>query len=297
MACAPRVKRRKLNTDEIYHTFILRSNPWSAEILQLSARISRLEVAPSFPFLKLPAEIRNHIYRFALVVDGEINRYPAHYQAKSIVPEGQSKPAVALLRVCKQVGSEAQSILYGENTWRLNQDTISLSLPPLWRRFAYSPDIGHIGHIVTSFDYRDLNTNELGPQFVSWSQNRTLQTPLNNRVATASEIAHYYRLQQLQRIWLCKIDIIQRLILRNDILMGLTVDLSYCYCDGGCCRQSMFISGVLAVLRRHLRGQESERMKKLFAERLVELKIRVTGLLDKKESGSVHKKGLIGEYQ
>ncbi|SLM33677.1 hypothetical protein LPUS_00809 [Lasallia pustulata] len=65
--------------------------------------------APSsiiFPFLSLPAELRNVIYRH-LLVGGPDTTAPPHAQ---------------ILRTCKQVNHEATDILYAENTFNLYVD-------------------------------------------------------------------------------------------------------------------------------------------------------------------------------
>lgn len=58
------------------------------------------------PLLNLPAELRNHIFKLAVVKDHPIEIYSwvAHRKA-------------ALLATCKQIRSEALAIYYGENTF------------------------------------------------------------------------------------------------------------------------------------------------------------------------------------
>jgi len=56
-------------------------------------------------FLDLPGEIRNHIYRLALV------------QQEAINGRRTKVPTIAVLRVCKRIRDEASSILYSENTF------------------------------------------------------------------------------------------------------------------------------------------------------------------------------------
>ena len=74
----------------------------------------RLQATPniahrqSFPFLSLPGEIRNMIYRYALVS-------PKTYTVKLQFPPSDT----ALLRVNRQIFREASSIFYHENYFRI----------------------------------------------------------------------------------------------------------------------------------------------------------------------------------
>ncbi|KAK3698113.1 hypothetical protein LTR37_017071 [Vermiconidia calcicola] len=59
------------------------------------------------PFFKLAGEVRNDVYRFCLTSELPVD------VAKGLVAR------TVLLRVCKQIRSEAESIFYGENTFRI----------------------------------------------------------------------------------------------------------------------------------------------------------------------------------
>lgn len=61
-------------------------------------------------FLKLPPEIRLQIYHDCLVV-GEVYLYRISYDG--------NPPAAALLRTCRTIHSEAEPILYQQNTFIL----------------------------------------------------------------------------------------------------------------------------------------------------------------------------------
>jgi hypothetical protein len=56
----------------------------------------------------IPAELRNRIYRYAMIQDGDL----------TVTPRGPSEPA--LLRTCYVVRDEACSIYYGENQFLLH---------------------------------------------------------------------------------------------------------------------------------------------------------------------------------
>ncbi|KAL8678850.1 MAG: hypothetical protein Q9186_004833 [Xanthomendoza sp. 1 TL-2023] len=235
------------------------------------------------PFLKLPPEIRNLIYRECLVVEGIINPYPQCYQDKCVVPKGQFRPSVALLRVSKRIKCEAQAILCGENTWHLNSDTsytgqnsVHRVDKPLWDCFT-APDFANkIGHIIISFDFRDLDHNSLGPIYSSSAWAQALLQPRRRSLATPTEAAHSFRYQYLYQIWRWKIRVLALLVLGNT--EGLTLDFSNCYCPAGCCRLA---KRVLDTLR--LEGHFNESTRAIYLERLHWMKLTITGLLDEPE--------------
>jgi hypothetical protein len=102
-----------------------------------------LEAGDTFPFLRLPAELRLHIYRICLKRDGVLTLHlqkpeekenPSLQQgeekdgpsnASSIVPtlygdiSRNNDIAVALLRTCTLIYKEARQVLYAENTFTL----------------------------------------------------------------------------------------------------------------------------------------------------------------------------------
>ncbi|TLD25891.1 putative lysosomal cobalamin transporter [Venturia nashicola] len=78
------------------------------------------QVSQSFPFLKLPAELRNRIYHLALVPDDPIQltetvkknrRHVATRTQRSVL---QQRISHNILRTCKQVYYEAAPVLYGQ---------------------------------------------------------------------------------------------------------------------------------------------------------------------------------------
>lgn len=83
-----------------------------------------------FPFLSLPGEIRNNIYRYALVS-------PKPYTVKLQFPPSDT----GLLRANKQIYSEASTIFYHENTFRFPQTLFEggAILERLWRVYHLPP--------------------------------------------------------------------------------------------------------------------------------------------------------------
>lgn len=69
-----------------------------------------------FPFLKLPAEMRNRIYRYSLVFE------------KPFTVKFRSGPFdTGLLMVCKQIYAEAEPIFYKENAFRFPQAVFAVA--------------------------------------------------------------------------------------------------------------------------------------------------------------------------
>ena len=78
--------------------------------------------AQTSPFLyKMPAEIRNAIYRAALIGDGDITVTKEAIRTRS-----------ALLKVSAQVRQEAKTIFYTENAFTIDLDTVGDNLGVEW---------------------------------------------------------------------------------------------------------------------------------------------------------------------
>lgn len=101
-----------------------------------------------FPFLKLPAELRVHVYRMALQRDEplllHLERWD-HEEAKddrtlvyrTQLPWPRAPPSdinVALLRTCSLIYKEARQVLYGDNTFTLRLHTGISTLSLLHQR-------------------------------------------------------------------------------------------------------------------------------------------------------------------
>ncbi|KAL8992741.1 MAG: hypothetical protein Q9169_006873, partial [Polycauliona sp. 2 TL-2023] len=199
-----------------------------SDFIQLNNHMSSMNLNPSFPFLHLPGEIRNQIYEMCLVVHGTINPHPNHQQENRIVPKGQSKPSVALLRVSKQVKAEAQPILFGKNTWLNNQNVINLGftghqylsmefeIQKFWVNVLGSSSSSGMkdtpmGPLVIAFGYRDLNQDLLRPLYASWSRAHERRPTANRPQATSVHNAHDEVNIVLFRLWHLKMNTLIRL--------------------------------------------------------------------------------------
>ncbi|KAF6238610.1 hypothetical protein HO173_003116 [Letharia columbiana] len=110
------------------------------------------QVPPDCPFLALPGEIRNRIYRFALVA---IRPFTVQLQ--------WNRPRdTALLRVNKQIFDEASSIFYAENVFRFPEALFvgAPILPQLQTLYRVSrAKLKMMRHIVLEVPVYGLNSN------------------------------------------------------------------------------------------------------------------------------------------
>lgn len=172
----------------------------------------------TFPFLKLPNEIKDMIYRYCLVVEGPISPYPAYFEEADLGPwrngipsigtRGSKVSSLALLRVCKSIATRAKNILFSENTRHLTHDSQDRSLKPLWKQVLEQPHHPRIGHLIVAFDCADFEFDFDG----DWNHWRT--------------VAQEVRDQSLKQI-----DIIRALLDKNLIAKGLTMDFEFAF-DG-----------------------------------------------------------------
>ncbi|KAL8946469.1 MAG: hypothetical protein Q9183_007902, partial [Haloplaca sp. 2 TL-2023] len=159
-----------------------------------------------FDFAALPFELRCQILEDALLVDGPINPYPVAFSNAPKVPPGQTLPNVALLRVSKFVHQEAAAVLYGSNTFILNQDdSVNLPIQPLWASMLALPRPGlNLGTLIIPFDTTGLST----PGDNYW----------NDVVET----------------WKWKINFLDRAVQEWPIRQKLVLDFTHCVCANGC---------------------------------------------------------------
>lgn len=76
-----------------------------------------------FPFLRLPGELRNMVYKHALVTDGKVNITREH-----------GIPEPALLSTCKKIRKEAIGIFYHDNTFQLTARSHHPAVNLMWTR-------------------------------------------------------------------------------------------------------------------------------------------------------------------
>ncbi|KAL8922013.1 MAG: hypothetical protein Q9208_005467 [Pyrenodesmia sp. 3 TL-2023] len=132
------------------------------------APVDKESAVPATPtFTGIPIELRLKVYRLVLVVGGVINSYPSYFQSSQKVEGEQALPQVALLSTCRQVYDEAVSILYGQNTFRLNVTSADLTVSVLlgrnddlqdaWLGRFWKTQASTIQHVVTAYNLADLH--------------------------------------------------------------------------------------------------------------------------------------------
>ena len=73
---------------------------------------------------KLPRELRDKIYRDAVVEDKDVPIHVTHYETEDGEHRRRLQIGHALLRVCKQTRQEVADIYYLENTFRITEDLL-----------------------------------------------------------------------------------------------------------------------------------------------------------------------------
>ncbi|KAL8664291.1 MAG: hypothetical protein Q9168_007932 [Polycauliona sp. 1 TL-2023] len=257
--------------------------------------MSSVNSESSSRFLRLPGEIRNQIYEECLVVNGTINPHPTNYQDNRVVPEGHSKPLVALLGVSKQVKKEAESILYGENTWLHNQQCTKIlqnteehAAQPFWDNLLHQQSpMKHLtlGQVIIEFTYRDFNQELLGPLYTKWRRTRQLLAPQIPQM-TSLEAAHILNRKTLYNTWMCKIQVFLDLMIRSLPPSKVILDFTDCYCNSGCCRPVVPVIGIMTLDPRYwgnVNTNTTPADRAAYLERLSTVEIDVVGLLDDEE--------------
>ncbi|KAI5367999.1 hypothetical protein Slin15195_G031330 [Septoria linicola] len=139
-AVEPELKQQVSNDPISQQDTTKHTQPAAIEITQAKPkRFRRPRQRKKCGFLhKLPGEVRNRIYRYALVDTGDLE----------ITSTGPGEPS--LLRVCKRVRNEASSIYYAENNFDLQiQRFNGADLQPFIRqssRYEHLLNIDHPKH-------------------------------------------------------------------------------------------------------------------------------------------------------
>lgn len=186
-------------------------------------------------FMRLPREIRNMIYRFCLIVNGEIVPYKENYDRDTAQDYTGDKPMVALLAVDKAFRKEAASIFYGKNVWRITSNADDLAKP-----FYTAVSIGdeQLSKIIWTVHARlfrhviiyahRLDVNHLDLDVLSSIARSTAVKDLQQRMARA----HKRNFNRMLGSWSPKFS----LALDMPNLHFVTFNVCKLYCLNGCCR-------------------------------------------------------------
>ncbi|KAL9000278.1 MAG: hypothetical protein Q9169_000995 [Polycauliona sp. 2 TL-2023] len=222
-------------------------------------------------FLDLPGEVRNMIYEYCLVVEGEIVPYPAEHEYPRFKPERMTaqqcnymkrKPDVALLQVNKQIREETCPLLYARNLWRISGTWDS---SPVFEEFGRVKR--YFKHIVTSLDSRDLGHAycDVESQTARWKYVHPSVSIKHRR-----KKGHTSRALDLDRIWFTRMDFFHGDESNPKIV---TVDISNSWCPFGCCRMfenengyslSYFACSVILSVRGIIDEEEARYIQREF---------------------------------
>ena len=208
-------------------------------------------------FEKLPREIRDQIYGYCLIHDGEIIPYPTVDEVKQIEESGGTPakrcimrkfikykdrehrscaeikyatdwPSIALLGVSKDIREEAAVLLFGMNVWRLSfrRPRTNGEETEFW--WAH---LKHFRHITTHMSSNDAGTmvdvikdHRLEQKLSGWSERKLMKS------------IHNESRLELKRTFWWKHDLIERMI---PTLKSLVIDIKNLYCPRGCCRHAL----------------------------------------------------------
>lgn len=182
-------------------------------------------------FFNLPAEIRNMIYGYCLVVQREILAIPCYYDesrlavASHFARDAQStkqEPNLALLRVNKQINQESEPVYYGPNVWRIDHRRKFLDKAALFRDVTLCLDFRELSYDVL-IDHLDDSAPSLEKPC---QENHDPDSPVRQR-QIHDDRADFLVISE----WEPKIRTLGHMGL--DTLM---IDIKRCWCFHGCCR-------------------------------------------------------------
>ncbi|KAL8636750.1 MAG: hypothetical protein Q9228_005891 [Teloschistes exilis] len=183
-----------------------------------------------FPFLNLPAEIKNMIYRYCLVSKLPIDPHAFSHTINGVVVLGVKASDLALLHVCKSIATDAKKIFFSKNTWLLNQETLDLPVKSFWKQLLEQPHHPPLGRLYVFFDDLDLHSREAlklkpAPAKPVYNLRPTRSTaPVYAEPMVSEEDWKEY----VREIFSYKIGVIRALLDKNLIAKGLTMNFEFC---------------------------------------------------------------------
>ena len=204
-----------------------------------------------FPFLSLPREIRNTIYRLSL----EVGFIDPHFDSNDYTTLWHNDvPTLALLAVNKRIRAEARPIFYRTNIWQIaiepNKQTLFHKVEPWFFEnlvIVLSGDDGpHLDRMSTAGNVYSTSDDEIfGP-------NATLTEHEKREVRW--ELIHREYLEDVLLAWNAKVE-----LLLEDLpyAKSVIVDFGKLHCPAGCCRLPVFEEAPIRRLLESLRREDS----------------------------------------
>ena len=267
-------------------------------------------------FEKLPREIRDLIYEYCLLFEGEIVPFPTDYEfveiekrprvtlSKSsssqqiITPAGgqnallgysyvkrelfqtEDKLCVALLGVNSTIHDEAASVLFGKNTWRLSPGyhEVADDKSRLWETYAK-----YFRHVVTKFDARDVDLVRLldismaHMCHICYAEPDWIEEDIDHFDQTGTPNVHEEELSLLMDGFVWKRSILLRMNLKS-----LSFDFSTLFCTNWCCRREA-LQSCLVFMGPNGPWSRSEQERGRNSETELRTDVKVFGLKNVKE--------------
>lgn len=201
--------------------------------------------------LTIPGELRNRIYELALLQDSKV--YPFDYKPCSCdCPKyKRHAPAVALLRVNRQINREATPLLYSRVTFRLSTGYLFMKFMALGEVCMYgSPSASEVypsRHLIRSLRIKFVPEHmpsevRSGHVLDCWADPNFQLLSKKQR----AQAIHRYNRDVCQAVWTNAGKVI--ILMRE--LKFLSMDLEQVFCPLGCCRMVGHVLRSLKGLRK-----------------------------------------------
>lgn len=225
-------------------------DPSSVSQVMVTSR-GRKNAESHFRFLDLPPEIRNIIYKELMVVD-KVFYSPSKYDIVNGSRYGNyklfRKPELQLLRVCKQIHVEAESVYLSKNIFTLpiewqkhhpfvdvcRPSEVNVPKPNNKRHLFSSAGLSHIKNISVAVDQK--LTKQLGCSFNDWNWDTIVSPTIHFARTTQQERLEDIHNQHVQHICWCWGKMLEHLKLFDGGLLYVEVDFTNAFCGIGDCR-------------------------------------------------------------
>lgn len=201
--------------------------------------------------LTIPGELRNRIYELVLLQDSKV--YPFDYRPCSCECPKHKRhpPAVALLRVNRQINHEATPLLYSRVLFRLSTGYLFMKFMALGEVCMYSSpaanEIYPSRHLIRSLRIKFVP--EHMPSEVRSGHVMNCWADPNFQLLSKKQRAqaiHRYNREVCQAVWTNAGKVIA--LMRE--LRSLSMDLKQVFCPLGCCRMVGHVLRSLKGLRK-----------------------------------------------
>lgn len=227
-------------------------------------------------FTDLPREIRDQIYKLLLTVGAEIVAHPTYFQKRTnFEAEGANRPAVALLRLNKQIGGEAAVVLYGNNTWRIADSDRDARGSEIYEKYG-----NLFRHVTVHLDRRD--TDEF---FTTLRIEQTYERLASLKMDKRIKDTHDHRSEILDQFICARRSLIED---HMTYIQSLTLVVDNLYCPSGCCRFDIIRNLYRDFLHTFDPYRKSKHLLPLCPQWLED--VRVTGLIFQAERDLVYGK-------